>query len=104
MWIWRAELRVAIGCHGDGPSQILGANSVNIENGECSGTRRCDRERNGSACASGADEQHGFVCWMKAFPLHTENAAKTVERCPDPASIAVAADNVDGANVTRGRM
>jgi hypothetical protein len=104
MWVWNAELRVAMGCRGNRPSQVLGANSINIENGECSGSSRRDSERNGSACASGADEQHRFVCRMKAFPRHAENTAKSVENCTDPAAIIVASDDVDGSNFTRGRM
>jgi len=54
--------------------------------------------------AAGADEKHGFVRRVMTFPLHPEHATQAIEHGTHPASIVVAADDVDRADLMGGRM
>ena len=94
----------ATGFGGDGPGKIVGATLVDIEDGECPGTRGGDRECNRSACATGADEKNGFVRRVIAFPLHPEHTTEAIEHGTGPASIVMATDDVECADLTGGRM
>ena len=74
------------------------------EDGECPGTSRRDRKCDGSAGASRANEENGFVRRVIAFPLHPQHATNAIEHGTDPASIVVAADHIERADLTSSRM
>jgi hypothetical protein len=63
-----------------------------------------DRECDGAPGAAGTDEKHRLIRRMVAFPLHSKNAADAIEYCADPATVWFAADDVERADLTSGRM
>lgn len=104
MWIGAAELRCATGCSGHGLREFVSATHVDVEYGECPGTCGRDSKSYCSTGASGTHEQNGFVHRVVPFPLHSEHAAEPIEHGTDPASIGIATDDVESADLTSRRM
>ena len=52
----------------------------------------------------GADEKNGFVRRVITFPLHSEHATEAIEHGADPASIVIATDDVECADLTSSRI
>src|SRR5205823_932340 len=104
VWIGCAKMCSAAGCGGDGLGELVSATLVDIEYGKCPGTRRRDRKCDSSARASGPDEKNGFVRGVITFPLHSEHATEAIERGTDPASIVMATDDVECADLTSSQI
>src|SRR5206468_6737348 len=104
VWIGCANVGTAAGCRGDGLGEVVSATRVDIEYGKCPCTRGRDRKCDSSACPSGADEKNGLVRRVITFPLHSEHATEAIEDGTDPASIVVATDDVECADLTSSRM
>src|SRR6266496_5019884 len=94
----------AAGCGGDGLGELVSATLVDIEYAKCPSTRGRDRKCDSPACASGADEKNGFVRRVITFPLHSEHATEAIERGTDPASIVMATDDVECADLTSSQI
>ena len=95
-----AESCAAARRRGNRVGKVIRATLVEIEYRKCACARRCDRKGNRPACTSGADEKNGLACRMITFPLHAEHTTDPVEHGTDPASVHVAADDIEGADLT----
>ena len=104
VWIGCAKMCSAPGFGSNALGEVFSSTLVDIEYGQRPGTRRRDRKCDGSARATGADEKNGFVGRVITFPLHSEHATEAIEHGTDPASIAMATDDVECADLTSSWM
>src|ERR1700688_416850 len=96
----RPRTYVAAGFSSNGCRKVASPMCVDIGYGQLASACGRDRKRDGAPCASGADEKHGLIRRVVAFPLHPKNATNAIKYRADPTSIRLATDDVERADLT----